>query len=332
MTVPLWAWVLFVGFILVLLAIDLGIFHRRAHAVSMKEAGVWVAVWVSLSLLFGLGVWLVEGPEPGLQFFTGYLIELSLSADNMFVFVLIFTAFAVPAAYQHRVLFYGILGALIMRASMILGGAWLIHQFHWILYLFGAFLVFTGIRMALEREEKEVDVENNIAIRLVSRFAPILPQYRRERFVVREAGRLYATPLLVVLVLVELTDLAFALDSIPAIFAVTRDPFIVFTSNVFAILGLRSMYFLLANLVQRLVYLRLGLAFILSFIGAKMLIADFYKIPTLVSLAVVITTLLISVVASLVAVERRGVVRPGVGTTGTAAHEQPPAHAGKRRP
>ncbi len=332
MTVPLWVWVLFVAFILVLLALDLGVFHRRAHAVSLREAGIWVSVWVSLSLLFGLGVWFVEGPEPGLQFFTGYLIELSLSADNMFVFVLIFTAFAVPAAYQHRVLFYGILGALVMRASMILGGAWLIHQFHWILYLFGAFLVFTGIRMALEREEKEVDVQNNIAIRLVSRFAPILPQYREERFIVREQGRLYATPLLVVLVLVELTDLAFALDSIPAIFAVTRDPFIVFTSNVFAILGLRSMYFLLANLVQRLVYLRLGLAFILSFIGVKMLIAEFYEVPTLLSLAVVITTLLISVVASLVAVERRGVVRPVVGAHETAAHEQPPAHVSERRP
>jgi len=324
MTVPLWVWILFVAFILVLLAIDLGVFHRRAHAVSMKEAGVWVSVWVTLSLLFGLGVWLVRGPEPGLQFFTGYLIELSLSADNMFVFVLIFTAFAVPAAYQHRVLFYGILGALVMRASMILGGAWLIHQFHWILYLFGAFLVFTGIRMALEREEKEVDVENNIAIRLVSRFAPIVPQYRGEHFLVREGGRLFATPLLVVLVLVELTDLAFAVDSIPAIFAVTQDPFIVFTSNVFAILGLRSMYFLLANLVQRLIYLRLGLAVILTFIGVKMLIADFYKVPTVLSLGVVITTLLITIVASLIVAERRGVARRVAEAT-AAARERPPA-------
>uniref|UniRef100_A0A831WYT5 TerC family protein n=1 Tax=Thermorudis peleae TaxID=1382356 RepID=A0A831WYT5_9BACT len=324
MTVPLWAWILFVAVILVLLAIDLGVFHRRAHAVSMKEAGIWVSVWVTLSLLFGIGVWLVRGPEPGLQFFTGYLIELSLSADNMFVFVLIFTAFAVPAAYQHRVLFYGILGALVMRASMILGGAWLIQQFHWILYLFGAFLVFTGIRMALEREEKEVDVENNIAIRLVSRFAPIVPQYRGEHFLVREGGRLVATPLLVVLVLIELTDLAFAVDSIPAIFAVTQDPFIVFTSNVFAILGLRSMYFLLANLVQRLVYLRLGLAVILTFIGVKMLIADFYKLPTVLSLGVVITTLLISIIASLIVAERRGVTRPLAEAT-AAARERPHA-------
>ncbi|MCM8749078.1 TerC family protein [Thermomicrobiaceae bacterium CFH 74404] len=324
MTVPLWAWILFVAVILVLLAIDLGVFHRRAHAVSMKEAGIWVSVWVTLSLLFGIGVWLVRGSEPGLQFFTGYLIELSLSADNMFVFVLIFTAFAVPAAYQHRVLFYGILGALVMRAAMILGGAWLIEQFHWILYLFGAFLVFTGIRMALEREEKEVDVENNIAIRLVSRFAPIVPQYRGEHFLVREGGRLFATPLLVVLVLVELTDLAFAVDSIPAIFAVTQDPFIVFTSNVFAILGLRSMYFLLANLVQRLVYLRLGLAVILTFIGVKMLIADFYKVPTLLSLGVVITTLLITIVASLIVAERRGVAR-SVAEAAAAARERPHA-------
>lgn len=331
MTVPLWVWILFVAFILVLLAIDLGVFHRRAHAVSMKEAGVWVSVWVTLSLLFGLGVWLVRGPEPGLQFFTGYLIELSLSADNMFVFVLIFTAFAVPAAYQHRVLFYGILGALVMRAAMILGGAWLIGQFHWILYLFGAFLVFTGIRMALEREEREVDVENNIAIRLVSRFAPIVPQYRGEHFLVREGGRLVATPLLVVLVLVELTDLAFAVDSIPAIFAVTQDPFIVFTSNVFAILGLRSMYFLLANLVQRLIYLRLGLAVILTFIGVKMLIADFYKVPTMLSLGVVITTLLVAIVASLIAAERRGVARPLVEASGAGANERPPAPPSRRR-
>lgn len=331
MAVPWWVWILFVAFILALLAIDLGIFHRRAHAVSMKEAGIWVSVWVALSLLFGLGVWLLRGPEPGLQFFTGYLIELSLSADNMFVFVLIFTAFAVPAAYQHRVLFYGILGALVMRASMILGGAWLIGQFHWILYLFGAFLVFTGIRMTLEREEREVDVENNIAIRLVSRFAPIVPQYRGEHFLIREGGRLFATPLLVVLVLVELTDLAFALDSIPAIFAVTQDPFIVFTSNVFAILGLRSMYFLLANLVQRLVYLRLGLAVILTFIGVKMLIADFYKVPTVLSLGVVITTLLITIIASLIVAERRGVVRPLAEAPGATAHDRPPAPTSRTR-
>jgi tellurite resistance protein TerC len=326
MAVPWWGWLLFVSFILLLLAIDLGVFHRRPHVVGMKEAGIWVSVWVSLSLLFGVGVWIVGGPEPGLQFFTGYLIELSLSADNMFVFVLIFTAFAVPAAYQHRVLFYGILGALVMRAVMILAGAWLISQFHWILYVFGAFLVFTGIRMGIEREEREVRVENNIAIRLVSRFAPILPEYHQQRFIVRQGGRLYATPLLVVLVLVELTDLAFATDSIPAIFAVTRDPFIVFTSNAFAILGLRSMYFLLANLVRRLAYLRLGLAFILTFIGVKMLIADFYKVPTVVSLGVVLTTLTVAVIASLIAAERRRPARPvaGVAVVPAEGQSQPP--------
>lgn len=303
--VPLWGWFAFIGLILVLLALDLGVFHRKAHVVEMKEAGLWIAFWVSLSLLFGIFLWFIEGHEAGLQYFTGYLIELSLSADNMFVFVLIFTAFAVPAQYQHRVLYYGILGALLMRGAMILGGAWLIKEFHWILYLFGAFLVFTGIRMLLEREEREVDVENNIAIRIVSRFAPIVPRYFEQHFFVRIDGKRYATPLIVVLVLVELTDLMFALDSIPAIFAVTHDPFIVFSSNVFAILGLRSMYFLLAGLVRRLAYLRYGLAFILSYIGVKMLIQDFYKIPTVVSLGIVIVTLAISVVVSLLLAERR---------------------------
>ncbi len=303
--VPLWGWFAFIGLILVLLALDLGVFHRKAHVVEMKEAGLWIAFWVSLSLLFGIFLWFIEGHEAGLQYFTGYLIELSLSADNMFVFVLIFTAFAVPAQYQHRVLYYGILGALLMRGAMILGGAWLIKEFHWILYLFGAFLVFTGIRMLVEREEREVDVENNIAIRIVSRFAPIVPRYFEQHFFVRIDGKRYATPLIVVLVLVELTDLMFALDSIPAIFAVTRDPFIVFSSNVFAILGLRSMYFLLAGLVRRLAYLRYGLAFILSYIGVKMLIQDFYKIPTVVSLGIVIVTLAISVVVSLLLAERR---------------------------
>lgn len=303
--VPLWGWFAFIGLILLLLALDLGVFHRKAHVVEMKEAGLWVAFWVSLSLLFGIFLWYIEGHEAGLQYFTGYLIELSLSADNMFVFVLIFTAFAVPAQYQHRVLYYGILGALLMRGAMILGGAWLIKEFHWILYLFGAFLVFTGIRMLVEREERQVDVENNIAIRIVSRFAPIVPRYFEQRFFVQIDGKRYATPLIVVLVLVELTDLMFAIDSIPAIFAVTRDPFIVFSSNVFAILGLRSMYFLLAGLVRRLAYLRYGLAVILSYIGVKMLIQDLYKIPTAVSLGIVIVTLAISVVVSLLLAERR---------------------------
>ncbi|MDW7982215.1 MAG: TerC family protein [Thermomicrobium sp.] len=308
--IPLWGWFAFIGLILGLLALDLGVFHRKAHVVEMKEAGMWVALWVSLSLLFGVFLWYRAGHEAGLQYFTGYLIELSLSADNMFVFVLIFTAFAVPAQFQHRVLYYGILGALIMRLAMILGGAWLIKEFHWILYIFGAFLVFTGIRMLMEREEREVDVENNIAIRLVSRFFPIVPRYFEQRFFVRLDGRLYATPLIVVLVLVELSDLMFAIDSIPAIFAVTRDPFIVFSSNAFAILGLRSMYFLLAGLVRRLAYLRYGLAVILSYIGVKMLIQDFYKIPTAISLGIVIAILAISIVVSLLLAERRLVRQP----------------------
>jgi tellurite resistance protein TerC len=300
MAVPWWGWVGFLVVVIGLIGLDLGLVSRRSHVIGFREAAIWVTIWVALALAFGVGVWLIGGPEPGLQYFTGYLIELSLSVDNMFVFVLIFSAFAVPAEYQHRVLFYGILSALVMRGVMILGGSWLITTFHWMLYLFGAFLVITGIRMALQREEREVDIENNIAMRLVSRIAPVTGEYHGQHFLARVNGQRMATPLLVVLVLIELTDLLFALDSIPAIFAITQDAFLVFTSNVMAILGLRSLYFLLAGLVERLVYLRLGLGIILAFVGVKMLLSSFVHIPTLLSLGVVILVLAITTIASLI--------------------------------
>ncbi|MCX6021540.1 MAG: TerC/Alx family metal homeostasis membrane protein, partial [Chloroflexi bacterium] len=230
METSLWLWGGFLAFVLGMLALDLGVFHRKAHTGSMKEAAGWSIFWISLALLFNAGLYYFAGPQPALEFLTGYLIEKALSVDNIFVFVMVFAAFGVPTLYQHRVLFYGILGALLMRGLMIGAGAYLIHQFHWIIYVFGAFLVFTGIRMALQGEGK-VDVENNSIVRLVRRLIPVTPDYHGARFVVRSNGMLFATPLLVVLTLVELTDVMFAVDSIPAIFAVTQDPFLVFTSN-----------------------------------------------------------------------------------------------------
>ena len=298
----LWLWIGFNAFVLALLALDLGVFHRKAHEVALKEAGIWSAVWVAVALAFNWGVYHFMGAQAGLEFLTGYLIEKALSVDNIFVFVLIFSYFAVPAKYQHRVLFWGILGALLMRGAMIAAGAALIEQFHWIIYVFGAFLVVTGIRMATQTE-RAIEPESNPVIRLVRRLIPITREYHGQRFFVRQevAGRMRraATPLFVVLVLVETTDLIFAVDSIPAIFAVTTDPFLVYTSNVFAILGLRSLYFLLAGVVHRFHYLKLGLSAVLVFVGAKMLLADVYKIPVALSLGVVAVLLAASVVASL---------------------------------
>jgi tellurite resistance protein TerC len=296
-------WIGFNLFVLALLAIDLGVFHRKAHVVSVKEAAIWSAVWISLSLLFNLGLYFWLGSEVALQFFTGYVIEKSLSVDNIFVFVLIFSAFAVPAVYQHRVLFWGILGALVMRGTLIVAGAALIEQFHWIIYVFGAFLIFTGVRMALHRDE-EIHPENNPLLNILRRRLPVTETYEKDHFWVRRAGKLMITPLLLVLVLVESTDLIFAVDSIPAIFAVTTDPFIVYTSNVFAILGLRSLYFLLAGVIDKFHYLKLGLSAVLTFVGVKMVIVDFYKIPTPVSLSVIVGLLAIAVVASLVRARR----------------------------
>lgn len=298
MATNIWLWVGFNVFVIALLAIDLGVFHRKAHAVGTKEAAIWTVVWISLALLFNAGIFLLEGREPGMMFLAGYLIEKSLSVDNIFVFVMLFSFFAVPREYQHRVLFWGILGALVMRGTLIGVGAYLISQFHWILYIFGAFLVFTGIRMALHQEDDEVNIADNRVVRLVRKLIPITSRYQGDRFFIRRLGVLVATPLLLVLVIVETTDLVFALDSIPAIFAVTQDPFLVYTSNVFAILGLRSLYFLLANVMGNFRFLQTGLAVILVFVGAKMLLADIYHVPIFASLAVIAAVLAIAIVAS----------------------------------
>ena len=297
-TSSLWLWAGFNLFVLAMLALDLGVFHRQAHAVSMREAGVWSAVWIALALVFNLGVWKFLGPQPGVEFLTGYLIEKSLSIDNIFVIALLFAYFKVPDAYQHRVLFWGILGALVMRAGFILAGAALLERFHWIIYLFGAFLVATGVKMAFVPHHG-LEPEKNPLVRLVRRLMPVTSDFRGPRFFVLEGGRRAATPLFLVLVLVEFTDLIFAIDSIPAIFAVTRDPFLVYTSNVFAILGLRSLYFLLAGVMHKFEYLKLGLAAILVFVGAKMALVDLVKIPAGISLGVIAAILGIAVSASL---------------------------------
>lgn len=296
MTVPLWAWAAVLGAILIMLAIDL-FAHRKAHVVGVREAAAWSAVWVTMGVSFGGIVWWVWGTEFAAQYFAGYVIEKSLAVDNVFVFAIIFSYFAVPREYQHRVLFYGVLGALVFRAAFIAAGSVLIASFAWILYLFGAFLVATGMRMALHRNDT-IDPERSIVLRLFRRIIPVTDAYHGHRFVIRQAGRWVATPLLAVLVLVEVTDIVFAVDSIPAIFAVTQQPFLVFSSNAFAILGLRAMYFLLADLMHRFVYLKLGLALVLVWVGVKMLLLEVYKIPTGISLAVVIAVLTVAVTAS----------------------------------
>jgi len=293
------AWAVFNGFVLLMLALDLGVFHRKAHTVRVKEAMIWTVVWVVLAFLFAGGVWVYRGTEPALQFVAGYLIEKSLSVDNLFVFLVVFSYFKVPTVYQHKVLFWGILGALVMRAALIAVGAVLIARFHWTMYLFGAFLVFTGIKLAFQKGEG-IHPEHNPLVKLVRKILPVSKDFSGSHFFIKENGRRFATPLFLVLVTVEFTDLVFALDSIPAIFAVTPDPFIVYTSNVFAILGLRSLYFALAGVMDLFHYLKHGLAVVLVFIGAKMLIVDLYKIPIGTSLAVVGGILGIAVAASLI--------------------------------
>ena len=299
MSTPVLAWVGFNIFVLCMLLLDLGIFHRQAHEVKVKEALLWSAVWITLALLFNLGLYVVRGAEPALAFFTGYLLEKSLSVDNLFVFLLIFSYFRVPPVYQHKVLFWGILGALLMRAAMIVLGTALIHRFHWVIYIFGAFLIITGVRMALQKEQG-VHPERNPVVRLFTRFMPVTPSYHGTQFFVRLDGRLFATPLLVVVIVVEATDVVFAIDSIPAIFGVTTDPFIVYTSNIFAILGLRALYFALAGVMGLFHYLKFGLSIVLVFIGLKMVLADVYKLPTHWALVVVASILALSVVASLI--------------------------------
>ncbi len=302
-TGAIWPWVGFNLFVLAMLAIDLGVFHRTSHSVSLKEASIWSVVWISLALLFNVGLYFLRGPDPALQFFTGWLIEKSLSVDNIFVFVLLFTYFRVPAEYQHRVLFWGILGALIMRGILIAVGAVLLEEFHWILYVFGAFLVYTGIRMGMQKET-EIEPEKNPLLKFVRRVVPVTEEYVQDRFVVRRTGKRMVTPLLLVLLIIESTDLVFAVDSIPAVFAVTQDPFIVYTSNVFAILGLRSLYFVFANVIDKFYYLKIGLSVILVYVGIKMLVADIFHIPSLLSLAVIALVLGIAIVASAIRARR----------------------------
>jgi tellurite resistance protein TerC len=297
----LWLWVGFNIFVLAMLAVDLFVFHREAHTIRTAEAFAWSVIWVVLALLFGVGVYALMGRQAGLEYFAGYLIERALSIDNIFVFVLIFTYFRVPAQYQHRVLFWGILGALFMRGGMIAAGTYLIHQFHWVIYVFGGFLVFTGIRMAWH-DEQTLELEHNPVLRLIRRLIPVVPEYRGQKFFIREqvagASRLAATPLFVVLALTETIDLVFAVDSIPAIFAITDDAFIIYSSNVFAILGLRAMYFLLAGVMDRFHYLKLGLSVVLVFVGIKMLATDLYKVPVGLSLAVIALVLGVAITAS----------------------------------
>lgn len=292
------SWILFNLFVLAMLAIDLGVFHKKTHEVSLREALTWSGVWMFLAFAFNVGLYFWKGSQPALEFLTGYVIEKSLSVDNIFVFVMVFAFFNVPKSYQHKVLFWGILGALIMRAILIVVGAALIAKFHWILYVFGGFLVITGIKMLVVRNES-MDPSKNIIVRLFERFVPMTPSYVGDKFVTRLNGRLLATPLLLVLIIIEFTDLIFAVDSIPAIFAVTRDPFIVYTSNVFAILGLRSLYFALAGMVDKFRYLKVGLSFVLMFVGVKMLLLDIFKIPILVSLGCIGGILTLSMLASL---------------------------------
>lgn len=291
--------------VLAVLAVDLGVFNKKAHRISVKEATAWSSVWIALSLGFAAVINMLSGRQAALEFVTGYLIEYSLSIDNIFVIVLIFSYFRIAEKYQHRVLFWGIIGALLMRGSMIAGGAFLIGRFHWIIYVFGVFLIFTGIRMAMQ-DEADIEPESNPVLRLVRRLVPVTQDFRDQSFFVREPlhrgeqARILATPLFVVLILVETTDLIFAVDSIPAIFAVTRDPLIVYTSNVCAILGLRSLYFLLAGVIHKFQFLKFGLAVVLTFVGVKMLLGSVYEIPIFVSLLVIAIILALSIVASLV--------------------------------
>jgi tellurite resistance protein TerC len=280
-----------------MLALDLGVFHRKSHEVNVREALLWTAVWITLAMLFNLFIYFHFDRELAVEFFTGYVLEKSLSVDNIFVMVMIFSVFNVPKAYQHKVLFYGIVGALIMRAGFIFAGIELIHRFHWLMYVFGAFLIFTGIRMLTAKEAK-VDPENNTFIKVVSSIFPVTTSFVGDRFFVRIEGRRWITPLFLVVILIEATDLIFAVDSIPAILAISEDPFIVYTSNVFAILGLRSLYFALAGIEQYFAYLKYGLSVILVFVGAKMAFVDLIKIPIELSLGVIIGVLAISMLAS----------------------------------
>jgi tellurite resistance protein TerC len=309
MTEPIWAWGVFLLVVIAMLMVDLGVFHRKAHVLSMREATIWSIVWVVVALVFNAIVWVWLGHQKALEFFTGYLVEKALSADNIFVFAVLFNYFAVPPEYRHRVLFWGVLGAIVFRLTFILAGTALLKKFHWVVYIFGIIVIVSGIKL-LMRKDEEIDPERNPVLRLARRFLPITPNYHGQNFFVRLNGKFMATPLALVLLVVESTDIVFAVDSIPAIFAITRDPFIVFTSNVCAILGLRALYFLLEGMIRLFRYLDEGLAVILVFIGIKMLVSEFYKIPTWVALGFVAAVLAITIALSLMA-ERREQVRVG---------------------
>ena len=305
-------WIVFGILIPVMLILDLGVFHRKAHAVKVKEALIWSAVWIALALLFDLGIYVLVGHEKALNFLTGYLVEESLSVDNLFVFLLIFTYFHVPAHYQHRVLFWGILGAVCMRAIFIVTGLTLLTNLHWIIYIFGAFLIYTAGRLAFSKEEAEIRPEKNPVLRIFRRFVPLTKRYHGSHFLVKGRGRRLATPLLLVLVVIETTDIIFAVDSVPAVLSITQDSFIVYTSNIFAVMGLRSLYFALAGVIEKFYYLSYGLAAILAFLGVKMVISDFYKIPVTISLGVVLGILIIAALLSLL----RRKVHPETEATG----------------
>jgi tellurite resistance protein TerC len=317
----IWFWIGFIAFVLAMLSLDLGVFNRKPHVVHPKEALTWTSVWVGLALLFAAGLAYFATPQVALTFLTGYLIEESLSIDNIFVIVLIFQYFAVPAQYQHRVLFWGILGALVMRGVFIGLGAALLARFEWIIYIFGALLVITGVRMAMKQDE-EFEGDKNPVVKFVRRIFPLTDGYRGKEFFVVENGKRYATPLFLVLVLVEATDLIFAVDSIPAIFGITRDPFLVFTSNIFAIMGLRSLFFLLAHVVTKFHLLKYGLAIILTFVGVKMMIEHWVHIPILLSLGVVLGVLALSIIGSLMWPKA---YQPSEGTTGSVFGRLPPS-------
>jgi len=299
MIATIYVWIGFLAFVLLMLALDLGVFHRKSHEVKIKEALIWSAVWISLAMVFNYGIYVYMGEIKAMEFLTGYVIEKSLSIDNLFVFIMIFSYFNVDKRYQHKVLFWGILGALIMRSIFIFAGVALINKFHWIIYIFGAFLIFTGAKMLFQKDEK-IDPNKNPLVRLFKRFYPVTEIMHGDRFFVKINAKTVATPLFVVLLLVEFTDLIFAIDSIPAIMAISSDPFIIFTSNVFAILGLRALYFALAGITQYFHYIKYGLSAILVFVGLKMVLVDFYKIPVMISLFTILGILVISVIASLI--------------------------------
>ncbi len=298
MEITIYHWIVFLVFLVLMLVIDLGVFNKKSHTVSNKEALLWSAVWIALALIFNAGVYWFYGHGKALEFLTGYLLEKSLSVDNLFIFVVLFGYFNVPKQYQHKVLYWGIIGAIIMRGILIVVGTALITKFSWIIYIFGGFLVITGFKMAFSNDEK-VKPDKNPVVKLFKKFFPIKPEFIGDKFFVKENLKLFATPLFIVLIIVESTDLIFAFDSIPAILAITQDPFIVFTSNAFAILGLRALYFVFANFVDKFRFLKYGLAIVLVYIGIKMLISGFYHIPTLFSLSFLVVVLSVSVLASL---------------------------------